>query len=103
VIRVAHNGRQIDTMVLLPRAASCIADAFQGAADTSKFLLAPMPGLLASVAVQPGQVVAAGDRLAVVEAMKMKTHCTRRGTERSRKFLAQSARAWRSINHPAFA
>ncbi|HVE52790.1 MAG TPA: biotin/lipoyl-containing protein, partial [Ramlibacter sp.] len=35
------------------------------------FLLSPMPGLLVSVAVAPGQSVRAGERLAVIEAMKM--------------------------------
>ena len=39
--------------------------------DTSKFLLSPMPGLLVHIAVQPGQLVQAGERLAVIEAMKM--------------------------------
>jgi propionyl-CoA carboxylase alpha chain len=41
------------------------------AADLSKFLLSPMPGLLVSIAVEEGQDVKAGDELAVVEAMKM--------------------------------
>jgi propionyl-CoA carboxylase alpha chain len=44
--------------------------------DTSKFLLAPMPGLLADIQVQPGQAVMAGDRLAVIEAMKMENILT---------------------------
>jgi propionyl-CoA carboxylase alpha chain len=39
--------------------------------DLSKFLLSPMPGLLVEVAVQPGQKVMAGEKLAVIEAMKM--------------------------------
>jgi propionyl-CoA carboxylase alpha chain len=39
--------------------------------DMSRFLLSPMPGLLVSVAVKEGQVVKAGEELAVVEAMKM--------------------------------
>jgi propionyl-CoA carboxylase alpha chain len=30
-----------------------------------------MPGLLVDIAVKPGQVVQAGERLAVIEAMKM--------------------------------
>jgi len=30
-----------------------------------------MPGLLVDVAVQPGQAVRAGEKLAVIEAMKM--------------------------------
>ncbi|HEY4342699.1 MAG TPA: acetyl/propionyl/methylcrotonyl-CoA carboxylase subunit alpha [Parvibaculum sp.] len=41
------------------------------AADTSKFLLCPMPGLVKSIAVEVGQEVKMGDTLAVVEAMKM--------------------------------
>lgn len=39
--------------------------------DLSKFLLAPMPGLLTRLHVQPGDKVEAGQALAVVEAMKM--------------------------------
>jgi propionyl-CoA carboxylase alpha chain len=41
------------------------------AADTSKLLLCPMPGLVKSINVAAGQDVKAGDNLAVVEAMKM--------------------------------
>jgi propionyl-CoA carboxylase alpha chain len=41
------------------------------AADTSKKLLCPMPGLVVSIAVAVGQEVKAGETLAVVEAMKM--------------------------------
>lgn len=41
------------------------------AADTSKLLLCPMPGLVKAVHVASGQDVKAGDMLAVVEAMKM--------------------------------
>ena len=41
------------------------------AADMSKYLLCPMPGLVKSIAVAEGQDVKAGDALAVVEAMKM--------------------------------
>ncbi len=37
----------------------------------SQYLLAPMPGLLVSVAVQSGDEVDKGQELAVVEAMKM--------------------------------
>ena len=39
--------------------------------DTSKFLLAPMPGLLTRLEVAVGDKVEAGQPLAVVEAMKM--------------------------------
>jgi len=41
------------------------------AADTSKKLLCPMPGLVVAIAVAPGQDVKAGETLAIVEAMKM--------------------------------
>jgi propionyl-CoA carboxylase alpha chain len=44
---------------------------FKAPPDLSKFLLSPMPGLLVDVAVQPGQKVQAGEKLAVIEAMKM--------------------------------
>jgi propionyl-CoA carboxylase alpha chain len=40
-------------------------------ADTSRFLLCPMPGLVVSVNVGKGQAVKVGETLAVVEAMKM--------------------------------
>ena len=71
-IRVAHNGTQIETLVLLPRAAELFKlMPHKTPPDLSKFLLSPMPGLLAAVSVQAGQKVLAGERLAVIEAMKM--------------------------------
>lgn len=39
--------------------------------DTSKMLLCPMPGVIASITVQEGDQVEAGQALATVEAMKM--------------------------------
>ena len=41
------------------------------AADLSHLVLSPMPGLLVSLAVAPGQEVKIGEELAVIEAMKM--------------------------------
>ncbi|MFV0367420.1 MAG: acetyl-CoA carboxylase biotin carboxylase subunit [Hyphomicrobiaceae bacterium] len=41
------------------------------AADMSKFLLCPMPGLVKAINVEEGVEVKAGDPLAIVEAMKM--------------------------------
>lgn len=43
----------------------------KGAAGKVNELKAPMPGLVLEVAVEPGQIVAKGDRLLVLEAMKM--------------------------------
>jgi propionyl-CoA carboxylase alpha chain len=39
--------------------------------DTSKFLLCPMPGLVAKILVEEGAEVQEGQALAAVEAMKM--------------------------------
>ncbi|HEY4068510.1 MAG TPA: acetyl/propionyl/methylcrotonyl-CoA carboxylase subunit alpha [Burkholderiaceae bacterium] len=70
--RVTHDGAQIEVRVLSPRAAELNAlMPFKAPPDLSKFLLSPMPGLLVDVAVKPGQTIRAGERLAVIEAMKM--------------------------------
>ena len=70
--RVAHDGAQLEARVLSPRAAALYAlMPVKAPPDMSKFLLSPMPGLLVDVAVQPGQAVRVGERLAVIEAMKM--------------------------------
>jgi propionyl-CoA carboxylase alpha chain len=70
--RLIHEGGQAEALVLTPRQAELYAlMPVKAAPDTSKFLLSPMPGLLASVAVSEGQEVKAGEPLAVVEAMKM--------------------------------
>ncbi len=71
-IRVIHNGTQIDALVMHPRTAELHKlMPYKAPPDMSKFVLSPMPGLLTQVAVQPGQKVQAGERVAVIEAMKM--------------------------------
>jgi propionyl-CoA carboxylase alpha chain len=71
-LRIAHDGTRLDALVLTPRTAQLHAlMPFKAPPDMSRFLLSPMPGLLVDVAVQPGQKVQAGERLAVIEAMKM--------------------------------
>jgi propionyl-CoA carboxylase alpha chain len=71
-LRVAQDGAAIEALVLSPRGAELARlMPYKPPPDTSKFLLSPMPGLLTDVAVRPGQVVHAGERLAVIEAMKM--------------------------------
>jgi propionyl-CoA carboxylase alpha chain len=72
VFSVSNNGASIDARVFTPRAAELYAlMPFKAPPDLSKFLLSPMPGLLADVSVKVGQKVLAGEKLAVIEAMKM--------------------------------
>ncbi len=67
-----HWGSRADFMVMSARAAELLAlMPEKPAPDLSKFLLSPMPGLLREVSVQVGQEVKAGEKLAVIEAMKM--------------------------------
>ena len=67
-----HWGTRADFMVMSARAAELLAlMPEKPAPDLSKFLLSPMPGLLREVAVKVGQEVKAGEKLAVIEAMKM--------------------------------
>jgi propionyl-CoA carboxylase alpha chain len=71
-LRVQHNGCRVDVMVMSPRVAELHAlMPFKAPPDLSRFVLSPMPGLLVDVAVVPGQKVQAGERVAVIEAMKM--------------------------------
>jgi propionyl-CoA carboxylase alpha chain len=72
VLQVQHHGRRIDVLVVSPRMAELYRKMpFKAPPDLSRFVLSPMPGLLVDVAVQPGQKVQAGERVAVIEAMKM--------------------------------
>ncbi|MFC7462916.1 acetyl-CoA carboxylase biotin carboxylase subunit [Hydrogenophaga defluvii] len=69
---IQHNGTKLETMVVSKRMAELHAlMPFKAPPDMSKYVLSPMPGLLVEVAVLPGQKVQAGERVAVIEAMKM--------------------------------
>lgn len=71
-IRVGTNGTQLDTLVLSPRTADLYGlMPYKAAPDMSKYVLSPMPGLLVEVPVVVGQKVMAGEKVAVIEAMKM--------------------------------
>jgi propionyl-CoA carboxylase alpha chain len=71
-VRLIHNGTRLDALVLSPRAAELYKMMpFKAPPDMSRYVLSPMPGLLVDVAVAVGQKVQAGERIAVIEAMKM--------------------------------
>jgi propionyl-CoA carboxylase alpha chain len=57
-----YTAREAELARLMPEKA---------AADTSRKLLCPMPGLVIAIPVAEGQEVKAGEPLAIVEAMKM--------------------------------
>jgi pyruvate carboxylase subunit B len=52
------------------RAARAVAKG-KGSADDTKVVLSMMPGIVREVRVEPGDTVAAGDALLILEAMKM--------------------------------
>jgi propionyl-CoA carboxylase alpha chain len=71
-VRLAHAGAETEARVYTRREAELAAlMPEKKAADTSKVLLCPMPGLVKIIAVTEGQEVKAGETLAIVEAMKM--------------------------------
>ena len=69
---IAHRGVSVDAWVYTrdeARLAALMPE--KKAADTSKALLCPMPGLVKAIYVAEGQEVKAGEPLCMVEAMKM--------------------------------
>jgi propionyl-CoA carboxylase alpha chain len=69
---IRHRAARARVRVLTPRA----ADMYQRlpekvAADTSKLVLSPMPGLVVDIPVSVGQEVKSGETVAIIEAMKM--------------------------------
>jgi propionyl-CoA carboxylase alpha chain len=72
IYTLSRGGSQSDVRILNPRAAELYKlMPVKAPPDTSRHVVAPMPGLLVSVAVAEGDEVKAGDELAVLEAMKM--------------------------------
>jgi propionyl-CoA carboxylase alpha chain len=70
--RIFHWGAQVDLTVLSALEAGLLSLMHEKALpDLSRFLMSPMPGLLREVSVRQGQDVKAGEKLVVIEAMKM--------------------------------
>ncbi|WP_091739118.1 acetyl-CoA carboxylase biotin carboxylase subunit [Phenylobacterium immobile] len=69
---IRHRAAQSRILVLTPRSAELHEKLPPRLpADTSNLIVSPMPGLVVSLDVAPGQAVRAGQPVAVVEAMKM--------------------------------
>ena len=69
---LSHRGIRVETKVYTRRESALAAlMPEKQAAGSSKELRCPMPGLVVSIAVTPGQEVKAGEPLCTVEAMKM--------------------------------
>jgi propionyl-CoA carboxylase alpha chain len=69
---IAHAGVTVEARVFTRREAELFTlMPEKKVADTSKYLLCPMPGLVKALYVQEGQEIKAGDPLTMVEAMKM--------------------------------
>jgi propionyl-CoA carboxylase alpha chain len=88
--RISHFGLQIAPVIMTPRAAHLLSLMPEKAPpDLSKFLISPMPGLLREVAVFEGQEVKAGEKLVVIEAMKMENILKAEHDVKVKKIVAQ--------------
>jgi propionyl-CoA carboxylase alpha chain len=89
--KLTAHGASHRVRVYLPRTADLSTHMIEKLPpDTSKFLLAPMPGLLTRIDVAAGDAVEAGQPLAVVEAMKMENilRAEKSGTVKAVNFAA---------------
>ena len=69
---IRHRAAKARVRVLRPHVAELYARLPEKvAADTSKMVLSPMPGLVVSIPVVVGQEVKTGETVAIIEAMKM--------------------------------
>jgi propionyl-CoA carboxylase alpha chain len=69
---IRHRATSLKVLVLTPRSAELHTKLPEKkAADTSKMIISPMPGLVVSMDVELGQQVREGEIVCVIEAMKM--------------------------------
>ncbi|MDR0565228.1 MAG: acetyl/propionyl/methylcrotonyl-CoA carboxylase subunit alpha [Azoarcus sp.] len=88
--RISHFGLQIAPIIMTPRAAHLLSLMPEKAPpDLSKYLISPMPGLLREVSVFEGQEVKAGEKLVVIEAMKMENILKAEHDVKVKKIVAQ--------------
>ncbi len=89
--RISHFGKQVRAVVMTAKADRLLAlMPVKAPPDLSKFLLSPMPGLLREVLVHEGQHVRAGEKLAVIEAMKMENTLKAEKDCKVKRIVAQS-------------
>ena len=70
--RLSWRGIELTAQVMTPSIAELNAlMPAKKVANASKYLRCPMPGLVVSIAVKPGEKVRSGDTLCIIEAMKM--------------------------------
>ena len=85
----------LHVLVLSPRSAELHAKLPpKKAADTSRMVISPMPGLVVSIDVAEGQEVKTGEVVAVIEAMKMQNILR---AERDGRIKAVNAKAGDSV------
>jgi propionyl-CoA carboxylase alpha chain len=83
---IRHRAARATALVLTPLSAEMHERLPpKQAADTSKLIVSPMPGLVVSLDVEVGREVKAGETVAVIEAMKMQNiiRCERDGVVKS--------------------
>jgi len=69
---IRHRAAKAKVLVLSPRSAELHEKLPEKqAADTSKMIISPMPGLVVSMDVEVGQTVREGEVVCIIEAMKM--------------------------------
>src|SRR5690606_23456354 len=87
---ITHYGLQVEAMVMSARAAAMLARMpAKPAPDLSGLVRSPMPGLLREIAVTEGQEVKSGEKVAVIEAMKMENVLRAERDGRVRRIHAQ--------------
>lgn len=71
IVEVKTPSLREETIVVEAAPAGKTATSLPAGATASNIVAAPLPGVIKSIAVQPGQQVGPGDELLVIEAMKM--------------------------------